>query len=149
MNKNYNNKGVKDMFKEIGERIKSRRKELKLSLRQLGDQSGVSASFLSDIETGKAFPSMEKSAEIAAALNVPISWLFGETELQDSDDVLMNNIEKNGIIYDIFLSKHVFPNGLTYEQMYAIIKEHEELKKILTSKFLPNAQEDKKNDKDK
>jgi transcriptional regulator with XRE-family HTH domain len=137
------------MFKEIGIRMKSKREELGWSLRKLGEESKVSASFLSDVENSKAVPSMKKAADIAAALNVPISWLLGDTELEEQDEILVNSIEKDGLLYDLFLSKHVFPNGLTYEQMYAIIKEHDELKKILTSKFLPNAQEDKKNDKDK
>ncbi len=41
---------------EIGKRINLRRKELGLSLRELGDLAGVTASFLSQIENDQVSP---------------------------------------------------------------------------------------------
>lgn len=120
------------MFKDFGKRVKSRREQLGFSLRRLGEESNVSASFLSDIENNKTFPSMEKAADIAEALNVPISWLLGEKEMDNADDVLINSIEKDGIMYDLFLNKHTFPNGLTYEQMCAKIKLLDKLQSVLS-----------------
>lgn len=121
------------MIKEFGKRMKSRREQLGWSLRRLGDESNASASFLSDIENNKTFPSMEKAQDIANALKVPISWLLGEMELEDVDNMLVNNVEKDGIMYDLFLSKHTFPNGLTYEQMCAKINLLEKLQSMLNS----------------
>ncbi|MCY6957820.1 helix-turn-helix domain-containing protein [Clostridium brassicae] len=115
----------------IGERIKSRRKNLRLTLRELGAECGVSATFLSDIETGKSLPSMERTAQIAKALKVPISWLLGEQQLENADDVIVNSFRENGMLYEIFLDKHVFPNGLTYEQMCDKIKTLEKMEKLL------------------
>lgn len=115
----------------IGERIKSRRKSLGWTLRRLGSECGVSATFLSDIETGKSLPSMERTAEIAKALKVPISWLLGEQQLENADEVIVNTFNENGILYEIFLDKHKFPNGLTYEQMCDKIKTLEKMEKLL------------------
>lgn len=118
-------------IQSIGERIKSRRKSLGWTLRRLGSECGVSATFLSDIETGKSLPSMERTAEIAKALKVPISWLLGEQQLENADDVIVNTFNENGMLYEIFLDKHVFPNGLTYEQMCDKIKTLEKMEKLL------------------
>lgn len=119
------------MIKAFGERMKVRRSQMGWSLRKLGEECNVSASFLSDVETGKSFPSMEKASDIAKALQVPLAWLLGEEELKDADDVLVNAFEKNGMLYEIFLNKHVFPNGLTYEQMFDKLKLLEKLEKLI------------------
>lgn len=131
------------MFKDFGSRMKSRREQLDWSLRRLGNECNVSASFLSDIENNKSFPSMEKAAEIASALKVSLSWLLGESESDDAD-VLINKIKEGGIEYELFLDKHVFPNGLTYEQMCAKIKSLEKIQNILTTNKADD-KEDKKN----
>ena len=56
----------------IGERIK--RKKLKIfSLRELAAKVDLSASFLSQIEQGKASPSIENLKKIATYLEVKVS----------------------------------------------------------------------------
>ena len=105
------------MFKGFGDRMKLRRDQLGFTLKKLGEKSNVSASFLSDIENGKSFPSMTKAAEIANALNIPIAWLLGEDKNEETDNSLINDISKDSIMYDLFLDKHIFPNGLTYKEM--------------------------------
>ncbi|MGD1992701.1 MAG: helix-turn-helix domain-containing protein [Anaerolineae bacterium] len=57
---------------EIGRRIRARRKELDLSLRELADQVGLSASFLSQVERDLVSPSIESLGNISHALGVPI-----------------------------------------------------------------------------
>lgn len=63
---------------DIGKRINIRRKELGLSLRELGDQAGVTASFLSQIENDQVSPSLNSLQSIATALKVPIFYLLNE-----------------------------------------------------------------------
>ncbi|WP_366922187.1 helix-turn-helix transcriptional regulator [Metallumcola ferriviriculae] len=63
---------------EIGKRIKSLRKEKKLSLKQLSERTGISISFLSDIENERSTPSLERTKDIAQALNTTVSYLLGE-----------------------------------------------------------------------
>jgi transcriptional regulator with XRE-family HTH domain len=57
---------------ELGERIRSRRQELRLSLRDLAERVGLTASFLSQIERGLTSPSIESLRKISDALEVPI-----------------------------------------------------------------------------
>lgn len=56
----------------LGDLIRARRGEQALSLRALARQVKVTASFLSDIEWGKRFPSAAVLARIAVALDMPV-----------------------------------------------------------------------------
>jgi transcriptional regulator with XRE-family HTH domain len=47
-----------------------------MSLRELANKAEVSASMLSQIETGKAYPSVRSIYNIAAALAVPVDYFF-------------------------------------------------------------------------
>ena len=60
----------------IGERIKKSRNEKSLSLRELATMVDLSASFLSQIEQGKASPSIENLKKIANSLDVRVSYLI-------------------------------------------------------------------------
>lgn len=60
----------------IGERLKAARTQRRLSLRELAQLASVSASLLSQIENGKANPSVESLYNIAAALGTPVTDLF-------------------------------------------------------------------------
>lgn len=61
---------------KIGGRIRLRRKELELSLRELGEKTGVSASFLSQVENDQVSPSLNSLQSIAAALQVPMFYFL-------------------------------------------------------------------------
>jgi transcriptional regulator with XRE-family HTH domain len=57
---------------ELGNRIRARRQELGLSLRELAERVGLTASFLSQIERDLTSPSIESLRKISDALEVPI-----------------------------------------------------------------------------
>lgn len=57
-------------MKTLGEKIKERRKEIGMSIRQLARSTGLSASFISLIETNKSNPSVESLRVIGSALGV-------------------------------------------------------------------------------
>lgn len=60
--------------KEFGEYIKALRKEKKLSLRELGKQSGISNAYISQIENGiKGVPSISVLKSMHKALGVSYS----------------------------------------------------------------------------
>ncbi len=61
--------------RRIGSRIRLRRQELGLSVRALAELSGLSARFLSDVETGKANIAVSRLAAIASALGLSLSAL--------------------------------------------------------------------------
>ena len=62
----------------IGEKLRTVRQERKMSLRELADKAEISASMLSQIETGKVFPSVRSLYGIATALNVSVDYFFPE-----------------------------------------------------------------------
>jgi transcriptional regulator with XRE-family HTH domain len=62
----------------IGEKLRAIRQERKMSLRELADKAEISASMLSQIETGKVFPSVRSLYGIASALNVSVDYFFPE-----------------------------------------------------------------------
>jgi transcriptional regulator with XRE-family HTH domain/quercetin dioxygenase-like cupin family protein len=60
----------------IGEKLREVRTSKAMSLRDLSSRAGVSASMLSQIETGKAYPSVRSIYSIAAAMEVPVDTFF-------------------------------------------------------------------------
>jgi transcriptional regulator with XRE-family HTH domain len=62
--------------RDIGEKLREARKRADMSLRELADRAEVSASMLSQIENGKAVPSVRLLYSIAAALALPVDHFF-------------------------------------------------------------------------
>lgn len=62
----------------IGEKIRLRRKELRLSQAEVAAKSMISLGYLSEIETGKKNPSLDTLREIASALSIPIENLISD-----------------------------------------------------------------------
>jgi len=61
---------------ELGKAIKRRREELKLSLRDVGDLTEVSASTLSRIENGTGRPDADNIARLTQWLDMPVDRLM-------------------------------------------------------------------------
>ena len=71
-----------EQFIKLGHRIQERREQMGLSLRELANESGVTASFLSQLERGQSNPSLKSLQSIAKTLDVSIFYLLVE---QSSD----------------------------------------------------------------
>lgn len=67
----------------LGERIRARREAQGLTLRALGAQVGLSASFLAQVERSLANPSIESLQQIAQVLKVPIFYFFTEERARE------------------------------------------------------------------
>ena len=61
---------------EVGRRIRGRRKELALTLKQLANRIGLSVSLISQIELGKSAASMSTLHKLATALQVKMTYFF-------------------------------------------------------------------------
>lgn len=61
---------------KIGDKLRALRQEKDLSLEQLGTLTGLSATYLSELETKKTLPSIRLVKELAAFYNVPTSLFF-------------------------------------------------------------------------
>jgi transcriptional regulator with XRE-family HTH domain/quercetin dioxygenase-like cupin family protein len=64
----------------IGEKLHAARQGRQMSLRELAAKADVSASMLSQVETGKAYPSVRSIYSIAAALGLPVDYFFPEPD---------------------------------------------------------------------
>lgn len=69
---------------ELGRAIRRKREEAGLSLRDVADETGVSASTLSRIENGTGKPDADNIARLTAWLNVPMERIMGGQQ-QDGD----------------------------------------------------------------
>ena len=67
----------------VGSRLRELRQERGLSLRDVAKVASVSASLLSQIESGKVNPSVASLLKIAAALQLPINVFFSQDEVTD------------------------------------------------------------------
>ena len=64
----------------FGKTLKSRRQSINLSQEQLGVESGLSRSYISDLENGKKDPSLFTIFKLANALDLKPSALIDEVE---------------------------------------------------------------------
>ena len=80
----------------IGEKLKKSRNDKGMSLRELATKVELSASFLSQIEQGKASPSIENLKKIAHTLDVRVAYL-----IEDEEDDIRNieHIKKENVRY--------------------------------------------------
>ena len=68
----------------IGEKVRAVRRQQRMSLRDLSRKAEISASMLSQIETGKAFPSVRSIYSIAAVLAVPVDYFFPDEVINNA-----------------------------------------------------------------
>ena len=76
------NEVIRSLESEIGTEVRKLRKELDLTVAELGAGANISTGMLSTIENGSISPSLGTLNSLANALNVPISRLFSEREEQ-------------------------------------------------------------------
>src|SRR3979409_177695 len=67
---------------ELGRAVRRRRDELGLSLRDVADKTGVSASTLSRIENGTGKPDADNIARLTSWLDVPMERILGGRHLE-------------------------------------------------------------------
>ena len=76
----------KDLPRDIGTFIRDLRRNARISLRQLAEQTGVSNPYLSQIERGLRKPSAEVLQQIASALRVSTPVMYLRAGLLDAKD---------------------------------------------------------------
>ncbi len=84
---------------DIGKRIKNLREEYNYKLKDLAELSGLSFSYISEVELGKKKPTFDTLEKLAKGFGVSIIKLIGK------DDVIINNIKL--LIGDMELDKFV------------------------------------------
>lgn len=87
--------------------------ERQMTKKELSEKSGISISFLSDLTTGKANPSLKVMEEVAQALEMPLPLLLESTDLNQEDlDALAGGKATRSL-----------PPG--YERVAAVLPEHQ------------------------
>lgn len=67
---------MESLYQEMGERIKIRRKELKMKQSELAEKLEISNNHMSSIENGRQKPSMDSFIRICTCLNVTPDFLL-------------------------------------------------------------------------
>lgn len=87
--------------------------ERQMTKKELSEKSGISISFLSDLTTGKANPSLKVMEEVAQSLEMPLPLLLESTDLNQEDlDALAGGKAPRSL-----------PPG--YERVAAVLPEHQ------------------------
>ena len=89
----------------LGNRIRARRQDLSLSLRDVAAKTGLTASFLSQMERDLASPSLESLRKVCDALEVPIFYFLAEPLVQDPvvrrDQRLKLTLPRSNLTYQL------------------------------------------------
>ena len=72
---------------KVGQRLNSRRREMGISLRKLAKMTGLSASFLSQVERGQTNLSLKSLQFISQALSVPLLYFLTDNKAVKSEEV--------------------------------------------------------------
>lgn len=115
-------------------KIKQLRKEKKITLTELGEKTGYSASFLSQIERGTNRPSLEALRKIADALNVTVASLLaseapqviqdettsekGYKVIRNSSGTIYNPWQTNSTYYDTLFNLPVHTDNMVISKIY-------------------------------
>lgn len=76
---------------QLGKRIKEKREDLGLMVKDLSSRIGMTPSLISQIEKGKAFPSIVTLKKIADVLQTTVGELIGENENLSQHPLLKSN----------------------------------------------------------
>ena len=76
----------------IGQRIRTRRKELNLTMKDIFEKENIKTGGLSDIENDKYLPSVQTLIGLSRVLNCSIDWLITGSEYQHESSELHSDI---------------------------------------------------------
>ncbi len=123
---------------QMGKRIKKKRESLGFQMKELSIKIGVTPSLISQIENGKAFPSIVTLIKVAEALQTTVGELIGENDnlvqhpLLKSNERRFANRNRNGASSHL-LSYH---NPSKQIEPYIIqFNKNSDSKEIMTSNF--------------
>ncbi len=80
---------MRDQLVKLGKRIKAIRKEKKITLQTLAEQTGLTAGLISKIENFRTLPSLPVLVTIAGALKIDLAELFAGMNFEDKPHYLL------------------------------------------------------------
>lgn len=99
----------------LGEEIKALRKAKCMTLGQLGQATGLSNGFISQIERGQNRPSVTALFKISRALGVSVGWFFPTAQAEDTprNTHVVRRRERRSIDYDDGIRDELLTPGLS------------------------------------
>lgn len=122
----------------MGKRIKKQRESIGLQMKELSVKIGVTPSLISQIENGKAYPSIVTLKKVAEALNTTVGALIGENEGIVQKPVLKKSERRFAKENGSGTRSHLLSNHHPSKQIEPYIIEFEkgaDSTKIMTSNF--------------
>ena len=104
----------------FGERIKERRTELTLSLRDLAEITDLSTTFLSGLERGQANPTLASARRIAHALKVPLHRLLADSA--EGDVVVTKDRRRQMLFPDSHVKYEILTPQLTRKMVLFLVR---------------------------
>ena len=72
-------------YAAIGKRIQKKRQERSITQEKLAEQVGISVVYLSKIENGRVYPTLETLSNICTELDVELAEVLSNTEMERKD----------------------------------------------------------------
>jgi transcriptional regulator with XRE-family HTH domain len=79
---------------ELGRRLRQLRRGQERTLREVAQKAGCSEAYLSQVETGRASPSLASLKRIAAGYGVSIVELFADDDRSDGNQIVLRRQER-------------------------------------------------------
>lgn len=117
----------------VGEKIKKRRKELRLTIAQIKEKTGISTGNLSEIENGKKLPSAPALLALSRALNCSCDWILKDDCI--ADDTLKRDFSIDEFEVDLIKELRSLPSPEQIEVLEIIKLKKNKLKKETCSTF--------------
>lgn len=80
----------------LGQILRDCRKSQGKTLREIAEVTGLSVSFISDIERGRTAPSLKTCEAFSSAYGVPLFVMFAPKEVKEAFEQLLYEIDMNG-----------------------------------------------------
>lgn len=88
-----------NLDQRIGAKLKELREKKGLTMREVAELIDIDHTYISKIEKGK-IPSLDKLKKLCTIYNVPVSYLFGDTEFE-----LPEEVKDKGVKWISFIDK--------------------------------------------
>lgn len=99
---------------KIGEKIKGLRKERKLTLQDVGNETGFSPALISQIENNNVSPPIATLSKIARFFDIKMSYFFDESEETARYEIVRHNERR---VVNRVISRDGTRHGYTYETL--------------------------------